>query len=49
MINVIVKHFLMVKFQPSGVYLQVYDYDVSSGDDYLGEAVLPLPQPGEVI
>ena len=27
----------------------MYDYDVSSGDDYLGEAVLPLPLPGEVI
>jgi len=30
------------------LFIQVYDYDVSSGDDYLGEAVLPLPLPGEV-
>jgi len=29
------------------LFIQVYDYDVSSGDDYLGEAVLPLPLPGE--
>ena len=30
-------------------HFQVYDYDVSSGDDYLGEALLPLPLPGEVV
>ena len=37
----------MVKFKTI-ISPQVYDYDVSSGDDYLGEAVLPLPLPGEV-
>ena len=28
---------------------QVYDYNRLSGDDYLGEALLSLPLPGEVI
>ena len=28
---------------------QVYDYNRLSGDDYLGEALLSLPLPGEVM
>ena len=28
---------------------QVYDYNRLSGDDYLGEALLSLPLPGEVL